>query len=639
MHAHLQRLRILIDHITPQTWGNLSAYRRRVLLTLWSRWLRTAAQLHDLGALPRMRGYEGREFAAERFNSLFLTIVGGKVKPRRGDNWRKWMARVKAGELTPEEAQAVEEVMAEEAAEEAARQEEDVEEASRREGIVEELNRERRVVDNDVSLTEANVPSDAQPEDISTPQPPQRGPATHYTPPTLYADSSVETHIEFDQSAERATRMRQEALAKLRARHARQSLPSIAAAVAFMGSVEATLTPFQIQLIFTHLMDHISLKELMSYVVSHNDPGGNMRSVAQRLHALLAPPDEPGLDTEPDAFGLSGIARFDTDTHLPARGQARRMDPQRKTLILTASEVILSHIEQGSDDARQYKWWLDAADTLEPEWRFFAQRYREGYMRSLMSGEPMRVPTQKEAHALHLLARYSMAVAPRSAMRRSDFVEGTLGDPLYCLGLLIGSSAGAPLPLERLEHREATSLRPRVHAPSQRAPEVDQRIISVVVRWARAAAQRGLLTPIIDLLCILTPPSNRTRASPLPPPPLPLRTAIYLAGSVRATEDVPRILPLLEHVAVRHDPDIARAVDTAGWRVGQETHVGNLSVTRSGPHAVLARVMRLARQADEEGMGEREEERLLRMYKRWGLPKMGEMGETDGSVLTRRTAR
>ncbi|BEI81060.1 hypothetical protein CcaverHIS002_0202200 [Cutaneotrichosporon cavernicola] len=611
MHAHLERLRKLIDYIVPPKWGNLSAYRQRALLTLWSHWLQQAAMLNDLGALPRMRGWEGREFAAERFDALFLAILGGKVRPGKGEQWDKWKTRFQVTEMTPSEL------------------------------IDEEFARQSKV---DAPPEPAYPPprhtfglKEREPEEPVK----GKGPVTHYTPPTLYADSPVEKHVEYDQAYAKAMKMRGEALAAMRQKRARDALKAVSVAVAFMDTVEARPTEFQLQLILTHLMDHISFKEIMQYLSEEEQ--GPMHDVAARLQNLLQPWIMGPPIVEGPEVRRSAVTQWDSDNHLPARGQGRRMYAQRKQLLLTVGDLAMSRIE-GGGERETYHRWLEAAETMLPEWHFMVERY-EGLYREAAGGQPLRAPTIKEGQALHLLARYAISRIPRSGMSLPPGAEGTLADPLYCLRLLAGSDGVRYYP------RQKKALH------SIRAKDTDERIVSVAIRWARAAAQRSLLSPVVALLRILCGGRERGRTARPGrgggPPPIPLRLGIYLAGSASAPEDIPALLPLLERVDVSPDAELAQAVDTAGWKMGAEQRVGRLSIERSGPHAVLVRTLLLSQEADGMGLMEEAlpetmvpapegeetgfEARLRRMYQRWGLPVMGPRGETDGDLLRSRS--
>ncbi|CAK9783140.1 hypothetical protein CC85DRAFT_284110 [Cutaneotrichosporon oleaginosum] len=604
MHAHLDRLRQLIDAIVPPNWGTLSAYRQRALLTLWSHWLQLAARIHDLGGLPRMRGWEGREFAAERFDALFLAIVGGRVRPGKGEGWDKWRARFKVGEMTPPEL---------------------VDEEFRQPSPAEEP-------------PDSSSPPVRHTFGLKTREPEcddtkQKGTVTHYTPPTLYADSPVEKHVEYDAAYTRAMKMRGAALAAMRQKRAREALRAVSVAIAFMSTVEARPTEFQLQLIFTHLTEYIPFKEITKHLLE--EEAGPMHDVAARLQNLLQPwvTGAPLVEGGPPV--RSTVTRWDSDNHLPARGEGRRMYTQRKQLLLTVGDMIMTRIEGGAEPLT-YRRWLEAAEDMLPHWHFMVARY-EGLYRAAADGQPLRAPTIKEAHALHLLARYAIARLPRSGMRLPPGAEGTLADPMYCLRLLLGTEGARFFP------RQSGALH------SVRSRDVDERIVATAIRWARAAAQRSLLAPVLALVRLLTGDTDRALSRPghgAGPPPIPLRLAIYLAGAASAPEDVPALLPLLEKVDVAGDAALAQAVDTAGWRLRADVRVGHLSAMRSGPHAVVVRVLMLARKADQMGLrpdGEEGEEkegleaRTRIMFLRWGLPAMGEVGETDGSLLQART--
>ncbi|GMK56388.1 hypothetical protein CspeluHIS016_0302280 [Cutaneotrichosporon spelunceum] len=600
MHAHLERLRKLIDYIVPPNWGNLSAYRQRALLALWSHWLQQAALLNDLGALPRMRGWEGREFAAERFDALFLAIVGGKVRPGKGEQWDKWKSRFKVDEMSPKLP----------------------DEDFTRVGQV-EAPPECPAPRHTFGLKESEEPA-------------KKGPVTHYTPPTLYADSPVEKHVEYDKAYAQAMKMRGAALAAMRQKRAREALKAVSVAVAFMDTVEARPTEFQLQLIFTHLMEHIPFREIVQYL--SEEEVGPMHDVAARLQNLLEPWITGPAVVEGPEVARSSVTQWDAAKHLPARGQGRRLYAQRKQLLLTVGDMVMTRLERG--ECATHRRWLDAAQALLPEWRFMVARY-EGLYRAAAGGQPLRAPTLKEGHALHLLARYALARVPTTAPLPMG--GATLADPLHCLALLAGSDG------VRFYAREIGA------AHSVRARDTDERIVSVAVRWARASARRAALAPVLALLRLLAGARERGRTARPGhrggPPPMPLRLAIYLVGAARAPEDVAALLPLLMRVDVAPDAGLAQAVDAAGWQMRTEQRVGRLAVERAGPHAVLARTLRLAQRADDMGIKETLgpamartpeeaggfEGQLRAMTVRWGLPVMGPRGETDGEMLRART--
>jgi hypothetical protein len=381
-------------------------------------------------------------------------------------------------------------------------------------------------------------------------------------------------------------------------------------------------------------MDHISFKEIAQYL--SQEETGPMHDVAARLQKVLqpwvgGPPIVEGPGTPP-----STVTQWDSDNHLPARGQGRRMHAQRKQLLLSVGDMVMSRIE-GGNEPEVHRRWLEAAGELLAEWRFMVERY-EGLYRAAADGQPLRAPTMKEAHALHLLARYAIARFPRSStMRPPPGKEGTLADPLYCFRLLLGTDGTRYYPREK----GATH--------SIRSKDVEARAVSVAIRWTRAAAQRSLFTPVLTLLRSLNGERQGERTRPghgAGPPPMPLRTGIYIAGAATAPEDIAALVPLLEQVDIAPDVELAQEVDTAGWKMKEEHRVGRLSTERVGPHAILVRALKLARTADGMGLGAKAKEpeadrrleaRMRSLFLRWGLPEMGKHGETQGQLLRSRT--
>lgn len=387
------------------------------------------------------------------------------------------------------------------------------------------------------------------------------------------------------------------------------SKPTIRSVLEFMVDIGCQPTYFQLQI----LLQSTPMSELIEAKSKQAAPRRTADGTIGALASLVAP-------LTPESF--AGLAAL-SDAHRTPKYESEQL----RYLYLEASNQSLKIIEDGERRGlAPLPQWYALIDERRPRWTAFISRYvqQAAAIANGTSAETLALPTKSESLVLWLLLRELLIRTNRDLNARkhegaipvaapsgrllqpgatdSDqsslpFHPFDLSDPVDLIRLSCGimsETMGQEAPRRQSLYKRTNSCIVRSLTVATRDNwEAIDRVTSFMLRSARQE----------DVLC----PGHSTAVT-VPIPPTPIRTISYMLGACKTPDQLQRMLPRVEALAVlpggqvspvvqQRTPDLAALADRLQW--------GRTSPpTKHDKHHLEGRVQALLKRLDKLGREE-----------------------------------